>query len=369
MNPYEQVISHTIVELPRPALREMLRLMRALYGLSRLPAYRDLVLPKLPQTARFDPGHDGVMMGYDFHLGPAGPRLIEVNTNAGGGLIAYLAQGGAAAVGSAGRDRFQAGFVSSFHQEWRRQGGSETLRRIAIIDEAPQDQFLYPEMLRYAELLQQQGIDTRVVDPADLQAGADGVSLQGQPVDLVYNRHCDFYLDSEAMAGLRAAYLAGSVCLTPNPFVYGLLGDKRRMILWSDAEALTGLGLSARVVELLLRTVPYSRLLAEIAPEEVWQQRKTLAFKPVTRFGSQGVLLGRKISRKRFAELPPEETLVQQLVPPSEVLPRGGGDPMKVDFRLFIYRNRLLGVAARLYQGQVTNMRTPGGGYGAVRIV
>ena len=26
----------------------------------------------------------GFFMGYDFHLGPDGPRLIETNTNAGG---------------------------------------------------------------------------------------------------------------------------------------------------------------------------------------------------------------------------------------------------------------------------------------------
>ncbi len=367
MSPYRHVISPSTAELPRPALREMVRLMRALYNLGNLPAYRELVLPQLPQVARFDPGHDAVMMGYDFHLTDQGPRLIEVNTNAGGGLLAYQAQFGSKSGEHTDLDRLQRGFLASFSEELARHGRSG-LQRVAIIDEAPQEQFLYQEMLTYAALLQQQGIDAAVVDPGELQADAGGVTLQGQPVDLVYNRHCDFYLDSEAMAGLRAAYLAGSVCLTPNPFVYGLLADKRRMILWSDADALAELGLPARVRELLLRTVPRSRLLAEVDAEQTWQQRKKLAFKPVTRFGSRGVLLGRKISRKRFDELAPDETLVQQLVPPSEVIAEDG-EVMKADFRLFAYRNRLLGVAARLYQGQVTNMRTPGGGYAPVRIV
>lgn len=368
MSPYQQVISPTVAELPRPALREMVRLMHALYALGNLPAYRRLVLPQLPKTARFDPGHDAVMMGYDFHLTPDGPRLIEVNTNAGGGLIAYQAQFGSPGGEARGRDRFQRGFLASFNEELARHGGRQALRRVAIIDEKPSEQFLYHEMLTYAELLRQQGIDAAVVDPAELQACASGVSLQGQPVDLVYNRHCDFYLESEAMAGLRSAYLTGSVCLSPNPFVYGLLADKRRMILWSDEEVLTEMGLPDRVRELLLRTVPNSRLLAGGDLEQAWQQRKQLAFKPVTRFGSRGVLLGRKISRKRFDELPPDWTLVQQLVPPSEVTAEDG-EVMKADFRLFAYRNRLLGVAARLYQGQVTNLRTPGGGYAAVRIV
>jgi hypothetical protein len=367
MNPYRQVISPTTVKLPRPALREMLRLMRSLYALGKRPDYRELVLPQLPPVARFDPGHDGLMMGYDFHLTADGPRLIEVNTNAGGGLLACQAQFGSDGGGNAGLDRLQRGFLASFREELSRHRRS-SLQRVAIIDEAPQEQFLYHEMLTYAELLQQQGIDAQVVDPVALQADASGVSLKGRSIDLIYNRHCDFYLDSEVMAGLRAAYLARSVCLTPNPFVYGLLADKRRMIFWSDPAALAELGLSDQVVDLLLRTVPQSRLLAEVDVEQVWQQRKQLAFKPVTRFGSRGVLLGRKISRKRFDELEPDETLVQQLVPPSEVTAEDG-EVMKVDFRLFAYRNRLLGVAARLYQGQVTNMRTPGGGYAAVRIV
>ena len=42
---------------------------------------------------------------------------------------------------------------------------------------------------------------------------------------------------------------------------------------------------------------------------------------------------------------------------------------MKADFRLYVYRNRVLGISARLYQGQVTNLRTAGGGFAAVQVV
>ncbi len=369
MSPYRHVISPSLALLPRPALFEMVRLMRTLFALSASPAYRERVLPLVPEAARFDPGHDAVMMGYDFHLTEQGPRLIEVNTNAGGGVIACQAQSGASDFSASGQDHFREGFLDSFEEELARHGRRSRLRRVAIVDEAPQEQFLYQEMVAYAEWLRSRGVATEVVDPGELQADAEGVRLLGEPVDLVYNRHCDFYLDSSVMAGLRAAYLAGTVCLTPNPFVYGLLADKRRMILWSDPEVLAGLDLPARSVELLLRTVPRSRLLANIDRDQAWQERKDLVFKPVTRFGSRGVLVGLKISHKRFDELPPEETLVQQLVPPSQMTLEGGGEEMKVDFRLFAYRNRLLGVGARLYRGQVTNLRTPGGGYAPVRIV
>ena len=183
------------------------------------------------------------------------------------------------------------------------------------------------------------------------------------------NRHCDFYLEDPVMAGIRAAYLAGSVCLTPNPFAYGLLGDKRRMVLWSDAEALADLGVEQEDVDLLQQVVPVSRLLQAQDPDDLWKARRNWVFKPVDRFGSRGVLVGEKISRKRFDELDPAITLVQQLVAPSLTPAAADAKPMKTDLRLFVYRDRVLGIGARLYHGQVTNLRTEGGGFARVKVV
>ncbi len=167
------------------------------------------------------------------------------------------------------------------------------------------------------------------------------------------------------MADLKTAYLIGRVCLSPNPFAYGLLADKRRMILWSDAQALKALELPNSDEKLLLDLVPSSSLLSQHDPDELWSQRKDLIFKPVNRFGSRGVLMGKSITRKRFAELEPETTLVQQVVVPS-VETAADGQEFKMDLRLFVYRDHLLGVGARLYQGQVTNLRTEGGGFAPV---
>jgi hypothetical protein len=91
-------------------------------------------------------------------------------------------------------------------------------------------------------------------------------------------------------------------------------------------------------------------------------------FKPVDRFGSRGVLVGEKMTRGRFEQLDPDTTLVQQLVPPSLTGVPGFGD-MKTDLRLYAYRERVFGVTARLYRGQVTNLRTAGGGFAAVHVV
>jgi hypothetical protein len=38
----------------------------------------------------------------------------------------------------------------------------------------------------------------------------------------------------------------------------------------------------------------------------------------------------------------------------------------KTDVRLYVYDGRVLISAARLYQGQATNFRTPGGGFAPV---
>ena len=90
MSNFHKNLSEAVVELPAVALRRMCKLVRQLDRLSRHADYRSLVYQDLPETARFDPGHSAVMMCYDFHLAGDMPRLIEVNTNAGGSLLAYL---------------------------------------------------------------------------------------------------------------------------------------------------------------------------------------------------------------------------------------------------------------------------------------
>jgi hypothetical protein len=365
MIPYADILSPATVAVPRPSLRHMLRLVHLLDRLSRHPVYRAAVAAESPAIARFDPGNAAVMMGYDFHLGAAGPRLIEVNTNAGGVLPAWLA----AHPGTPPPPHRTQRLLATFNAEMRAQSRNALAqpRRIVIIDETPQAQFLYAEMQGFAELFRAAGIAAAVAAPEELVATADGVFLAGERIDLVYNRHCDFYLATPPLAGLRAAYLAGSVCLTPNPFAYALLGDKRRLLSWRDPQLQAACGLSAAERELLAEIIPECQLLAGVDAESLWRERGGWVFKPVDRFGSRGVLVGEKMTRGRFEQLEPATTLVQRLVPPSLTEVPGFG-AMKTDLRLFAYRDRVFGVTARLYRGQVTNLRTAGGGFAAVRI-
>jgi hypothetical protein len=371
MTDLRENLSSAIVSVTRLELRTMVRLVRLLDKLSRDPVYRQRVYQEVPPVATFDPGHDSVMMCYDFHLTGSGPKLIEVNTNAGGGLLAYLAYDPCLPVTAESLNaRLKDRLLQTFAHEIRQfSGGSKQKpEHIVIVDEDPPAQYLYPEMCVFAELFEAWGVPAEIADPRQLQASAEGVWSADQAVDLVYNRHCDFYLEGEAMSGLREAYLSRKVCLSPNPHLYGLLADKRRFVLWSDPKAMESFPLSAVDRTLLENTLSRAALLADLDLSQVWATRKQHVFKPVDSFGSRGVLLGEKISRRRFAELPVRTTLVQELVPPS-ITEVPGQEPMKTDLRLYAYRDQVLGVTARLYRGQVTNLRTPGGGFARIRVI
>ena len=371
MQKIKSSISPTNAPLSRRDLVEMIRLVRALFRLSRLPVYRHDIWQQVPEIARFNPGHDAVMMGYDFHLSEDGPQLIEVNNNAGGGLLAYLAYqpDDPLARGDLPR-RLRDQILASFAEEMRRFSGSKSRlpQRIVIIDEEPEKQFLYPEMVVFKDLFAEWcQCCSSIKDPSQLEAHAGGVFVEGKPVDLIYNRHCDFYLETEAMAGIHDAYRNGTVCLTPNPFTYGLLGDKRRLAYWSNPDLLAQSGLDAKSRETILRLIPESHLLSDLDRDQLWRERKQWVFKPAVLHASRGVLVGSKLTRGRFDELVPEETVVQRYIPPTRVASASG--EMKTDYRLYVYRRQVLGVAARLYRGQVTNLRTEGGGFASVDLV
>ncbi|NOT86070.1 MAG: hypothetical protein HOP02_15100 [Methylococcaceae bacterium] len=355
------------VLLVRRDLREMIALVRVLYQLSKQPTYVERLKDSIPNDAKYDPVNDSVLMGYDFHLSASGPKLIEVNNNAGGLWLAWQAQhpntrgfGG----------KLQTNLVAMFLREYALWRGINNARprAIAIIDQQPLTQFLYAEMQAFAALLNDYNLTTFILDPSALTASASGLHYQGTPIDLIYNRHCDFYLQSTELAHVRKAWLQKQLCLTPNPHTYALLADKQRMIHWSTPEGLRALPLSVTARHLLERSMPKTRLFATQNAQQIWQQRKHWVFKPDTAYASKGVYLGKKITTTKFAELDPAATLIQEYIPPS-IFTAPDGQAYKTDFRLFVYQQRILSVAARLYQGQVTNLRTESGGFAQVRLV
>ena len=60
--------------------------------------------------------------------------------------------------------------------------------------------------------------------------------------------------------------------------------------------------------------------------------------------------------------------MAQAIVPPSarSIAIDGKIESLKVDLRCYTYAGKVQLLAARLYQGQTTNFRTPGGGFAPV---
>ena len=375
---HPSLFSSVALFLPGDDVARMQEIALAIEAVAALPGYREAVLARAPEIARFDPGPVGALMGYDFHRSPAGPKLIEVNTNAGGAFLnALLARAQRAccaemepALAPPVERDFEPAIIAMFRAEWTRQRGGTGAgpRRIAIVDDAPARQYLYPELLVAAHVLRRHGIDAVIADPAELAYEHGRLHAGGEPIDLVYNRLVDFALDEPAHAVLRTAYQDGAVVVTPNPRVHALLADKRNLALLCDGERLRGWGAPERVIATLLAGVPRTVVVTADNAGELWAGRKALFFKPARGYGSKAAYRGDKLTRGVWSEIVHGEYVAQSFAPPSErVVPANGAFvPLKTDIRLYTYDGETLLMAARLYQGQTTNFRTPGGGFAPV---
>jgi len=118
----------------------------------------------------------------------------------------------------------------------------------------------------------------------------------------------------------------------------------------------------------LLRNIPGTIAVTADNAEMLWRDRKNWFFKPVSGFGSRGAYRGEKMTTRVFAQIKQEDYVAQQLVPPSARTTRleSGDTDLKLDVRAYVYAGEVQIFAARLYQGQTTNFRTPGGGFAPV---
>jgi len=352
--------------------------IQAVESVVALPAYRDQVLAAAPAIARLGAvGPKGVFFGYDFHVGKERLGLIEINTNAGGAMLnAVLARAQRAccavmdgmAPTLSDVDAFEDGIMRMFVREWALAGRERPLRSIAIVDEAPEQQYLYPEFLLFQRLFEQRGLRTVIVGPTDLQ-WRGGVLWAGDiAIDLVYNRLTDFYLVEPASSALREAYLEDGVVLTPNPRAHALYADKRNLALFSDASRLRALGVPQAVQNVLLEHVPHTEIVEAEAAQRLWDARRSLFFKPVAGFGSRATYRGDKLTKRVWQEILAGEYVAQEFVTPGERRVGGGNseDALKFDVRAYTYERSVMWLAARLYQGQTTNFRTLGGGFAPV---
>jgi hypothetical protein len=122
---------------------------------------------------------------------------------------------------------------------------------------------------------------------------------------------------------------------------------------------------------LLQRSVPMTQIVTLDNADELWAQRRQLFFKPVTGYGARAAYRGDKLTRRVWGDILKGDFVAQTLVTPAlrSIEINGVRTDLKFDIRAYTYAGQVQLLAARLYSGQTTNFRTPGGGFAPVKVV
>lgn len=374
---HPHLFSSAPVFIASTQIRQMREVVQAIESVLAMPQIQDEVLASAPAIAQRSQPALGVFMGYDFHVGAGGVRLIEINTNAGGAFLnVAMMQAQQACCEGVGNflgkpveaDGIESRLVAMFVNEWKLARGHQILKRIAIVDTSPETQYLYPEFLLFKNLMELHGVAVVIVDPSELSLRGNQLMHANGAVDFVYNRLTDFYFEQAEHAHLHRAYLADMAVFTPHPHAHALYANKRNLILLSDDAQLDRWGVAQTQRDVLMRNVPETVAVTVDNATSLWQDRKAWFFKPARGFGSRGAYRGDKMTTKVFAEVQQGDYVAQRLVPPSGRTARldSGDTQLKLDVRAYAYAGEVQLFAARLYQGQTTNFRTPGGGFAPV---
>ena len=313
---------------------------------------------------------DSVLMAYDFHLGPKGVKLIEVNTNASGFLLFN-------SFCQFQQTEYQQALQSlkeSFKNEWmiftKSKPHLASRPQLALIDQNPQQQKMFLEFIMFKDFFASMGWDLEILDSKDLKISDQNLDSQtkkssvskslyapsGQKIDFVYNRLTDFYFENHPI--LAQAYQEGLALINPQAKDYWLLSDKNRLLDWQGL-------IELEAIKKYMLEVQALRINNQ---EELWAQRKKYFFKIYRGYGGKMAYRGANLTRKKHKELLKYQSLAQEYIPPSKVKDSKGQE-WKVDFRAYVYKEQIQQLTARVYQGQVTQFRTPGSGFALVDIV
>lgn len=381
---HAHLFSGTGLFVSQHQLQDMQEAVRVLHQVMVSPAWRVHAWAQAPEVARTERGPQGVFMGYDFHLTESGPKLIEINTNAGGAMLSLALTRAQRACCDAASDwlnpatdvgSLERRWVDMFAQEWSLQrpgqaflSPSGEIRTLAIVDEDPSRQYLYPKFLLFQDLFRQAGVQALVLAPHELNWAEGHLQHQGRNVDMVYLRLTDFYLEAPEHAALRQAWQAGASVFTPNPEIHALHAHKRHLVALGDAGFCAGLGCTASDLAVLQRTVPPAQLLTPENADALWAGRKGYFFKPLAGYGSKAAYRGDKLTTKTWLQLVHGTHVAQALVAPSQRVVMVGDErkALKADVRAYAYQGQVQLFAARLYDGQTTNFRSDGGGFAPV---
>jgi hypothetical protein len=361
----------------RAHLEQMSQVIRAVEAVVATIHYQRAATAWAPEIARFNPGSRGGLLGFDFHLSVSGPKLIEINTNPGGVLLNALLSGAlrsccrevtALALTPVNTHAIERAVLDIFLSEWRLQRHGAPLKSVAIVDETPTQQYLYPEFRLYENLFSSNGIKAFICAPHELSRKGAQLWIGETPIDFVYNRLTDFAFEHPSLGILKSAYLAGEAVVSPQPRAHALYADKRNLTLLCNEAFLRGTQISEQMLGVLMDAIPNTQTVCSGNRDALWEKRRSLFFKPAAGYGGKATYRGDKITKRVWEEMKAGCYVAQALIAPSErrIMASQSSTALKADVRNYAYAGEVKLVAARLYQGQTTNFRTPGGGFAPV---
>ncbi|MGB8476568.1 MAG: hypothetical protein WCE61_21000 [Candidatus Acidiferrum sp.] len=268
-------------------------------------------------------------------------------------------------------------------------GGSASPPQIAIVDWAGVPTWSEFEILQAR--FEKMGVPTVIADPGDLRFDGQKLVAHGKKIDLVYRRVLinDIVAKPAECAALVKAYTANIVCVANTfrckiPHVkafFAVLTDEQNGALFSHDER-----------QLILRHIPWTRVVADVKTAHYGQQIELLAFigknrenlvlKPSDEYGGAGVTLGwetdesewdsaigRALSAKNGAWIVQERIPIRREVFPY-IAQIGKVDyrDMLVDFAPYLFRGKVAGFLTRLSATGLANVTSGGGQVPAFRV-
>jgi hypothetical protein len=364
----DNLLSPFVIELPQEALTQAQFFAKEIFKLRNSPNYQQELRAEFITHGLREPKNYSIMMSYDFHWTGTQLKLIEVNTNAAFialGDLMYQAHEISQPVADFSIKEISQNILQEVALDQQMDPAqvlsSSKSFNVAIVDDHPEQQRLFIEFLVFNELFKSWGWNSKICDIRE--------SLQN--LNFIYNRNTDFFLESPEVKNLKDYWLEQSQTLSPNPWEYHLLADKERMIQWWDPEFQAKVNMSEELKKVIEAFVPVSRDVKKSDPQVIWADRKNLFFKPKRAFGSKQSYKGHSLSKKVFDEILAGDFIAQEYVNAPEKIfeTPEGPQAFKYDLRFYAYQDRIQSVVARLYQGQVTNLRTPLGGFSPVRFI
>lgn len=367
-----------VIPLSVDLFKGIQKVVQVLYKMAHSKSYKEVLQKNILENDiqgyfNIPVSSSSVLMSYDFHISPDKKlKLIEVNTHSSGYLVSELVD---QVQGMFGLSETALEFLKkSFQTEWeyfaKISGQSNSPDRVLIVDQQIKQQKMYVEFLMYKDFFKKfLEWPCDVHEAKNLSVNSSGLlkDSKGAIASMVYSRSTDFYWEDQELSAVKQAFLNQTCCVSPHPMEYFLLADKARLCDWSNEAFLDSMELEAEDRQLIKNIVPKTVPVKGISKEDLWGNRKQCFFKPMRQYGGKSVYRGKNLTQKVFHRILEQDFLCQESVPPP-VFVDLNGNRWKYDIRVFVYKDQVQKLSARVYQGQVTGFSVPNAGFASVSV-